>query len=98
MWLQNLCHTERDRHFIGNVTLCSGHPKMCKYFKNWNSKSFTIPIIPSYYRNIREALDRTRKVYGVIILVCVSNNSCHRNYLVHFKLDTNAYLYVKLVA
>ena len=46
--LQNLCHTQTDRHFIKIMKSCSGHPKTRKSVKNRKSKNFKIPILFSY--------------------------------------------------
>ena len=41
-------HTQRDKHFVKIVKLCSWHPKMCKSIKNHKLKIFIIQILFSY--------------------------------------------------
>ena len=47
-WPQNLGRTQTDSLFVKIVKSCSGHPKTCKFVKNWKPKIFTIPTLFSY--------------------------------------------------
>ena len=49
---QNLCHIQKDRHFVELAKSCSGHPKTSKFTKK--SIIFKIQIIFTYEKYRRK--------------------------------------------